>query len=69
MTPPASCFSPTTADLAYRLTHPSYQVPRIYRVTVAGEVSPGDLAPPGRRGEGGGPHRDGRGGGDQKGGG
>jgi 23S rRNA pseudouridine2605 synthase len=27
-------------DLAYRLTHPGYQVPRIYRVTVAGEVSP-----------------------------
>ncbi len=26
-------------ELAYRLTHPSYQVPRIYRVTVAGEVS------------------------------
>jgi len=26
-------------DLAYRLTHPSYQVPRIYRMTVVGEVS------------------------------
>jgi pseudouridine synthase len=26
-------------ELAYRLTHPSYQVPRTYRVTVAGEVS------------------------------
>jgi 23S rRNA pseudouridine2605 synthase len=26
-------------DLAYRLTHPSYQVPRIYRLTVVGEVS------------------------------
>jgi len=26
-------------DLAYRLTHPSYQVPRVYRVTVAGEVT------------------------------
>ena len=26
-------------ELAYRLTHPSYQVPRIYRVTVEGEVS------------------------------
>jgi len=26
-------------DLAYRLTHPSYLVPRTYRVTVAGEVS------------------------------
>jgi len=30
-------------DLAYRLTHPGYQVPRIYRVTVAGEVSPETL--------------------------
>ena len=30
-------------DLAYRLTHPSYQVPRIYRVTVAGDVSPETL--------------------------
>jgi pseudouridine synthase len=30
-------------DLAYRLTHPSYQVPRVYRVTVAGEVSPETL--------------------------
>jgi 23S rRNA pseudouridine2605 synthase len=27
-------------ELAYRLMHPSYQVPRIYRVTVAGEVAP-----------------------------
>jgi pseudouridine synthase len=26
-------------ELAYRLTHPSYLVPRTYRVTVAGEVS------------------------------
>jgi len=26
-------------ELAQRLTHPSYQVPRTYRVTVAGEVS------------------------------
>ncbi len=26
-------------ELAYRLTHPSYQVPRTYRVTVEGEVS------------------------------
>jgi len=26
-------------ELAYRLTHPSYSVPRTYRVTVAGEVS------------------------------
>ncbi|MHB8068701.1 MAG: pseudouridine synthase [Desulfobaccales bacterium] len=26
-------------ELAQRLTHPRYQVPRIYRVTVAGEVS------------------------------
>jgi 23S rRNA pseudouridine2605 synthase len=26
-------------ELAFRLTHPSYQVPRTYRVTVAGEVS------------------------------
>ena len=26
-------------ELAYRLTHPSYVVPRSYRVTVAGEVS------------------------------
>ena len=26
-------------ELAYRLTHPSYQVPRTYRVTVNGEVS------------------------------
>lgn len=26
-------------ELAYRLTHPSYQVPRTYRVTVAREVS------------------------------
>ena len=26
-------------ELAYRLTHPSYVVPRAYRVTVAGEVS------------------------------
>jgi 23S rRNA pseudouridine2605 synthase len=26
-------------ELAYRLTHPSYLVPRIYRVTVTGEVS------------------------------
>jgi 23S rRNA pseudouridine2605 synthase len=26
-------------ELAYRLTHPSYSVPRIYRVTVNGEVS------------------------------
>jgi len=26
-------------ELAYRLTHPSYQVPRTYRVTVSGEVS------------------------------
>jgi 23S rRNA pseudouridine2605 synthase len=26
-------------ELAYRLTHPSYQVPRTYRVTVTGEVS------------------------------
>lgn len=26
-------------ELAYRLTHPSFLVPRIYRVTVAGEVS------------------------------
>jgi 23S rRNA pseudouridine2605 synthase len=26
-------------ELAYRLTHPSYQVPRTYRVTLAGEVS------------------------------
>jgi len=26
-------------ELAYRLTHPSYQVPRTYRVTVGGEVS------------------------------
>jgi 23S rRNA pseudouridine2605 synthase len=26
-------------ELAYRLTHPSHLVPRIYRVTVAGEVS------------------------------
>lgn len=26
-------------DLAYRLTHPSYQVPRVYRVTVAGEMT------------------------------
>jgi 23S rRNA pseudouridine2605 synthase len=30
-------------DLAYRLTHPSYQVPRVYRVTVAGEVTPETL--------------------------
>ncbi len=30
-------------DLAYRLTHPGYQVPRIYRVTVAGDVSPETL--------------------------
>jgi len=30
-------------DLAYRLTHPGYQVPRVYRVTVAGEVSPETL--------------------------
>ena len=26
-------------ELAYKLTHPRYQVPRVYRVTVAGEVS------------------------------
>jgi 23S rRNA pseudouridine2605 synthase len=26
-------------ELAYRLTHPSFQVPRIYRVTVTGEVT------------------------------
>jgi len=26
-------------ELAYRLTHPSFQVPRTYRLTVAGEVS------------------------------
>ncbi len=26
-------------ELAYRLTHPSFQVPRLYRVTVSGEVS------------------------------
>jgi pseudouridine synthase len=26
-------------ELAYRLTHPSYSVPRTYRVTVAGEMS------------------------------
>jgi len=26
-------------ELAYRLTHPSFQIPRTYRVTVAGEVS------------------------------
>jgi pseudouridine synthase len=31
-------------ELAYRLTHPSFQVPRIYRATVAGEVSQGTLA-------------------------
>jgi 23S rRNA pseudouridine2605 synthase len=30
-------------DLAYRMTHPSYQVPRIYRVTVGGEVTPETL--------------------------
>jgi len=30
-------------DLAYRLTHPSYQVPRVYRVTVAGEIAPETL--------------------------
>jgi len=30
-------------ELAYRLTHPSYQVPRIYRATVVGEVSQGTL--------------------------
>ncbi len=27
-------------EMAFRLMHPSYQVPRIYRVTVAGEVAP-----------------------------
>jgi len=27
-------------ELAFRLMHPSYQVPRVYRVTVAGEVAP-----------------------------
>jgi pseudouridine synthase len=30
-------------DLAYRMTHPSYQVPRIYRVTVGGDVTPETL--------------------------
>lgn len=30
-------------DLAYRLTHPGYQVPRVYRVTVAGDVTPETL--------------------------
>jgi 23S rRNA pseudouridine2605 synthase len=30
-------------DLAHRLTHPGYQVPRTYRVTVAGEPATGTL--------------------------
>ncbi|MEM7680863.1 MAG: pseudouridine synthase [Planctomycetota bacterium] len=31
-------------DLAYRLTHPSFEVPKTYRVRVAGEVTERDLA-------------------------
>ena len=38
-TPPACFFLPTTVNWPTGLTHPSYSVPRTYRVTVAGEVS------------------------------
>ena len=38
-TPPGLLLLTNDGELAYRLTHPSYQVPRTYRVTVAGEVS------------------------------
>ncbi len=44
MTPPGLLLLTNDGELAYRLTHPSYQVPRTYRVTVAGEVERRDLA-------------------------
>ncbi len=56
-------------ELAYRLTHPSYQVPRTYRVTVDGRDEQGKSAATFRRGGPGWPVRLPRGAGEQAGGG